>query len=203
MPATDAFFLEVEGPRSPQQVGGVAVLRLLPGSSSPTLADIRAHVARRLADIPPMLRRVVSPGPLSGYRWELARSIDLSWHVREVTRQPGAVRPDSLSASPAPARWAAVTTGMVRLGLDGAAPPFPWSGRSGPARRVRMVRLRLPEVRAVARAANARVTDVLLAMVAQAGPAAGRAGPAVRCGGPCHHADLSAHDRHRHRRRPG
>ncbi|GAA1863039.1 bifunctional phosphatase PAP2/O-acyltransferase family protein [Actinomadura bangladeshensis] len=66
------------------------------------------------------------------------------------------------------ARAAAVLPGLVQLGLDGAARTVSVAGALGPERVFGTATLPLDRVRAVARAAGARVTDVLLALVGEA-----------------------------------
>jgi hypothetical protein len=83
--APDALFLQVEEPRNPQHVGGVAIVARPSGRSWPVIDDIRAHIARRLPELPRLCQRVVEPGPVRGFAWEPVDAIDLSWHVREVT----------------------------------------------------------------------------------------------------------------------
>ncbi|MFD0689381.1 bifunctional phosphatase PAP2/O-acyltransferase family protein [Actinomadura fibrosa] len=65
------------------------------------------------------------------------------------------------------ARAVAAVPGMVLLGLDGAAPAVAITGRTGPDRGFGTLTLPLRRVRAVARAADARVTDLLLALVGE------------------------------------
>ncbi|TYB41774.1 bifunctional phosphatase PAP2/O-acyltransferase family protein [Actinomadura chibensis] len=65
------------------------------------------------------------------------------------------------------ARAAAVLPGLVLLGLDGTAPTVAVTGDLGPERSYGTVTLPLDRVRDTARAAGARVSDVLLALVGE------------------------------------
>ncbi|TDD63551.1 DUF1298 domain-containing protein, partial [Actinomadura darangshiensis] len=65
------------------------------------------------------------------------------------------------------ARAAAVLPGLVQLGLDGAAPTVSVTGTLGPDRAFGTATLPLDRVQDVARAAGARVTDVLLALTGE------------------------------------
>ncbi|WP_176611840.1 phosphatase PAP2 family protein [Actinomadura sp. WMMB 499] len=77
-------------------------------------------------------------------------------------------------------RAAAVVPGLVALARDGAAPAVAFAGPLGPRRRHTTATLPLDRVRATARDAGVRVTDLLLALVGEvvAGVLAGRGEPA-------------------------
>lgn len=87
-------------------------------------------------------------------------------------------------------RAAAVVPGLVALARDGAAPAVVITGPLGARRRYGTATLPLDRVRAAARAAGVRVTDLLLALVGEvvAGVLAGRGeaadGRAPRAGAP-------------------
>ncbi|GGV28000.1 hypothetical protein GCM10010182_58660 [Actinomadura cremea] len=78
-------------------------------------------------------------------------------------------------------RAAAVVPGLVALARDGAAPAVAFAGPLGARRRHTTATLPLDRVRAAARAAGVRVTDLLLALVGEvvAGVLAGRGEPAA------------------------
>lgn len=76
VPSADAFFLYVETPTAPQQVGGVIVL-----DGTPDRDEVEALVRRELEHLPGFRQRLVEGGRWRRPRWEPVGGLDWSWHV--------------------------------------------------------------------------------------------------------------------------
>lgn len=82
MPASDAFFLDVETDIAPQQVGGVVLLDHSgrPGGAA-TRREFEARVRLRLGDLPRFRQRLAATGRRARPRWEDVADLDWEWHV--------------------------------------------------------------------------------------------------------------------------
>jgi hypothetical protein len=96
VPGPDAFFLYVESPEAPQQVGGLAVVDTSAGPfrRETLAATIRAH----LDELPRFRQRLQFRGRWRRPRWIEDRELDWDWHVpaRDLTRPDG--RPGGFAA---------------------------------------------------------------------------------------------------------
>jgi WS/DGAT/MGAT family acyltransferase len=104
VPAADAFFLHIESPRYPQQVGGVVPLDWTRRAGGiPTQADVIELIHGQLPHLPRFRQRLSGPtATMSRWaRWRKPRWVDIdpddpdeldwTWHVpvRDVTRPDG------------------------------------------------------------------------------------------------------------------
>jgi diacylglycerol O-acyltransferase / wax synthase len=89
VPGPDAFFLYVETPAAPQQVGGLAVVDTSAGEfrREALAATIRAH----LDELPRFRQRLEFRGRRRRPRWVEHPGLDWDWHVpaRDLTRPDG------------------------------------------------------------------------------------------------------------------
>lgn len=85
----DASFLFLENERMPMHVGALHVFELPADYAGDFVADLRAHVARRLPALGPLRRRLAEmPLKLTVPAWEDAAP-DLAQHVVGITLPPG------------------------------------------------------------------------------------------------------------------
>jgi hypothetical protein len=80
VPASDAFFLHVEGTGAAQHVGGVVVFAPTEG---PSTARVREIVAGELDRMPRFRQRLAEPARWRRPRWVDAGELDWDWHVAE------------------------------------------------------------------------------------------------------------------------
>jgi len=93
VPAADAFFLHIESPSYPQQVGGVVPLDVSDRpADSPARSDVVDLIRDRLVDLPRFRQRLEWPRSRWGRpRWRDAEQLDWDWHVPlyDLTTAPG------------------------------------------------------------------------------------------------------------------
>ncbi|HVW44448.1 MAG TPA: phosphatase PAP2 family protein [Amycolatopsis sp.] len=98
VPASDAFFLHVERPWSPQHVGGLIMLDTSRANGMPTHELARAAITAKLGELPRFRQRLSAPSAWRPLRWVEHPDIDWSWHVPvfDLTRPDGT--PGGMSA---------------------------------------------------------------------------------------------------------
>jgi diacylglycerol O-acyltransferase len=93
VPAADAFFLQIESPDYPQQVGGVVPLRTEGrGPGFPSGDDVAELIRGQLPSLPRFRQRLERPAsPWRRARWHEVETLDWSWHVpvHDVTGPDG------------------------------------------------------------------------------------------------------------------
>src|ERR1022692_3000301 len=98
--ALDATFLELEqaDDSALMHIGGVLVFESLAGGGTPTIDEVRDHLAQRLDLLPRYRQKLGAPrtGGLAWPSWERDRSFDLSAHVRHATLPPPGEQPELL-----------------------------------------------------------------------------------------------------------
>lgn len=98
--ALDATFLELEqaDDSALMHIGGVLVFESLAGGGTPTIDEVRDHLAQRLDLLPRYRQKLGAPrtGGLAWPSWERDRSFDLSAHVRHATLPPPGDEPELL-----------------------------------------------------------------------------------------------------------
>ncbi|WP_328852844.1 WS/DGAT domain-containing protein [Micromonospora globbae] len=87
--AQDAFFLHVQTPTEPQQIGTVMELGARPDGQPVTRAEVTALLARRLPAITTLRRRLVDRGRWRRPGWVIDRYVDPAAHVDEIHVAPG------------------------------------------------------------------------------------------------------------------
>ena len=81
--AADAFFLYVETPADPQQVGGLLLLRHGGDTGKPSRDELESVVRRNLGELPRFQQRVSAPTRWRRPRWLTDPDLDWAWHVTE------------------------------------------------------------------------------------------------------------------------
>ena len=81
VPASDAFFLHVERPWSPQHVGGLIMLDTSRANGLPTHELARAAITAKLDELPRFRQRLSKPSAWRPLRWVEHPDIDWSWHL--------------------------------------------------------------------------------------------------------------------------
>jgi len=81
VPASDAFFLHVERPWSPQHVGGLIMLDTSRAGGMPTAELARATITAKLDELPRFRQRLSEPSAWRPLRWVEHPHIDWDWHV--------------------------------------------------------------------------------------------------------------------------
>ncbi|NKQ53749.1 DUF1298 domain-containing protein [Amycolatopsis sp. K13G38] len=79
--ASDAFFLQVERPWSPQHVGGLIMLDTSRADGMPTHELARATITAKLDELPRFRQRLSEPSAWRPLRWVEHPDIDWNWHV--------------------------------------------------------------------------------------------------------------------------
>jgi PAP2 superfamily/Wax ester synthase/diacylglycerol acyltransferase catalytic domain/WS/DGAT C-terminal domain len=82
----DAFFVHIESPSTPQQVGGVALLEH--GAVMPTRADLERVVRSAVAHLPRFRQRLIKPTRWRRARWVDHPQLDWDWHVPDYDLRP-------------------------------------------------------------------------------------------------------------------
>lgn len=82
----DAFFVHIESPSTPQQVGGVALLET--GAVQPTRDDLERVARSAVAHLPRFRQRLIKPTRWRRARWVDHPRLDWAWHVPEYDLRP-------------------------------------------------------------------------------------------------------------------